>query len=349
MALMLMSATVRADDKPPTGIKVNDNTLVPLRFIAEWFGATVDFDDANNLITLHTDKTTMQLSLNSIKAMIGEENYSLTAPVITKHETTYVPLRFVAEGFKAGVDWDEAKQQATIVNRNTGKTIIITISTSISTEQKSIYLSAVTQNNISKVRLLLKEQPDLVFCRTEFGGTSLHLAVSNGSLPMTALLLSYGAEINAKDHDGMTPLPWLIYLNSNNEIPGNIILLIKLLLAHKADVNTKDTDGRSPLYWGSEDLSITKILISNGADVNIADNNGVTPLHESAFLDITNVAQYLILHGAHVNARTKEMSLVVNNDTFHAKSIGCITPLGYAECYNNKKVVNLLRKYGGHL
>ena len=128
ITLVLVSMAAWGDANAPTGIKVNDNSLVPIRYIAEWLGATVTFDSVTNRIMLQTAKTKILLTTNSPKASIDEKEFTLQTPAIEKDGTTYVPLRFVAEGFHTGVDWDEAKQQATISNPDTGKTLIIPVS-----------------------------------------------------------------------------------------------------------------------------------------------------------------------------------------------------------------------------
>ena len=74
----------------------NWRTMVPVRVLAETFGATVDFTD--NVITIVDGDTTVVMT-------VGEETYTVndaektmdTAPVIGEGDRTFVPIRFLAE------------------------------------------------------------------------------------------------------------------------------------------------------------------------------------------------------------------------------------------------------------
>ena len=74
----------------------NWRTMVPVRVLAETFGATVDFTD--NVITIVDGNTTVVMT-------VGEETYTVndaektmdTAPVIGEGDRTFVPIRFLAE------------------------------------------------------------------------------------------------------------------------------------------------------------------------------------------------------------------------------------------------------------
>ena len=69
--------------------------------------------------------------------------------------------------------------------------------------------------------------------RRPFGGTK----------DVAELLLSKGADVNAKIGDGRTPLHWAAYLGNKD--------VAELLLAEGADVNAKDMDGRTPFDWAA--------------------------------------------------------------------------------------------------
>jgi ankyrin repeat protein len=64
----------------------------------------------------------------------------------------------------------------------------------------------------------------------------LHYAVVNGQKVTAELLIANGADVNAKDEHGGTPLNW----TETKEIA-------ELLIAKGADVNAKDEDGETPL------------------------------------------------------------------------------------------------------
>jgi ankyrin repeat protein len=69
----------------------------------------------------------------------------------------------------------------------------------------------------------------------------LHLAAEAGNKEIVELLIAKGADVNAKDKRGRTPLFGAAALG-RKEIAG-------LLIAKVADVNAKDKVGDTPLDW----------------------------------------------------------------------------------------------------
>ena len=75
-------------------------TMVPVRVLAESFGADVDFDEEAQTVTVVDGDTTIVMTVGSTEYTInGEPAEAMnTAPVIGSDNRTYVPVRFVAEG-----------------------------------------------------------------------------------------------------------------------------------------------------------------------------------------------------------------------------------------------------------
>ena len=96
-------------------------TMVPLRFIAETFGATVDWDPKTEGIHIELKKSDgktiiidMQLG-NKIAYVNGNPVVLDVAPFTVEPQgRTVVPIRFIAEAFGAQVDWSEVLQKVTI-------------------------------------------------------------------------------------------------------------------------------------------------------------------------------------------------------------------------------------------
>src|SRR6266496_59586 len=65
---------------------------------------------------------------------------------------------------------------------------------------------AVKNNDLVKVKSLIKDSSDLVFSKDEDGFTPLHLAAANGYKDIAELLLASKADIEAKDKSRSTPL-----------------------------------------------------------------------------------------------------------------------------------------------
>jgi ankyrin repeat protein len=68
------------------------------------------------------------------------------------------------------------------------------------------------------------------------------------------LLLANGADVNAKDDDGVTPLHYAAW--------HGYLKMTKMLLKHGADTKAMDKNGETPLAWATErgDKTIIKLL-----------------------------------------------------------------------------------------
>jgi stage II sporulation protein D len=90
---------------------IKDNrTLIPLRFIAEAFGATVLWNDALQQIDITLQTSTMNhkiiLWIGKKISIVDSVQYNLeTAPTTLPPGRTVVPIRFIAEAFESSVDW----------------------------------------------------------------------------------------------------------------------------------------------------------------------------------------------------------------------------------------------------
>lgn len=99
-------------DVPPQTI--NNRTMVPIRAIFEFMGATVVWDDATQTAICTKDSTTVKMSLNSTTEYINNIPYTMdVAPVIIDNRTL-APARYVAEAFGYSVYWDNATKSVII-------------------------------------------------------------------------------------------------------------------------------------------------------------------------------------------------------------------------------------------
>ena len=142
--------------------------------------------------------------------------------------------------------------------------------------------------------------------------------------------LADGADVNAKDDNGLTPLHWAAGIGHKE--------VSEYLITMGADVNAAETvSGMTPLHFAAalDQKEIVELLLASGADVNAKDVNGGTPLHIAAFRDQKETAKLLIAKGADVNAKMVSGAKKGN------------TPLDAANETGNTEIADLLRKHDG--
>ncbi len=85
----------------------NGRTLVPVRFIAEKFGAEVGWDDATQTVTVKNGNKTITLQIGSDKMQVGADTVTLDVPAQTIGGRTLIPLRAMVEAMDKAVFWDD--------------------------------------------------------------------------------------------------------------------------------------------------------------------------------------------------------------------------------------------------
>ncbi len=99
----------------------NDRTLVPIRFIVESLGGTIQWDAKERKVTIQLGNTTVELWIDNPQAKVNGEtvwidpNNHDVKPIIVEPGRTMIPLRFVLEALGANVSWDNATKTITII------------------------------------------------------------------------------------------------------------------------------------------------------------------------------------------------------------------------------------------
>lgn len=145
---------------------------------------------------------------------------------------------------------------------------------------------------------------------------AISLGASNGDKAYSICVLKKGADPNALDVNGFTPL-WNAMSNHHYD-------LADVLLQHGARVDRPDQHGRTLLILASKDgdAVLVKQLLKRRADVNYRSNLGLTALMAAAAMCRTEVARILIAHGANTSLR--------NNDSKSALDLALQGPAGFA-------------------
>ena len=74
--------------------------------IAEAFGAEVKWLDRTQTVEIELEGVFISMQIGNKVAMVGSKVYILDAPPVIRKSRTFVPIRFIAEGFGSKVDWD---------------------------------------------------------------------------------------------------------------------------------------------------------------------------------------------------------------------------------------------------
>ncbi|XP_065577154.1 serine/threonine-protein phosphatase 6 regulatory ankyrin repeat subunit C-like [Artemia franciscana] len=129
-------------------------------------------------------------------------------------------------------------------------------------------------------------------------GTPLHLAVISGDLEVIKMVLDKGADVNARDIYGESPL----HLAASSRCSQTVV---ECLLKFGADVHIRNSEQLSPLHLAAHcgHTQTVECLLRSGADVNARDVKDRSPLHLAARHGHTQTAECLSRCGAEVNAR----------------------------------------------
>jgi len=178
-------------------------------------------------------------------------------------------------------------------------------------------LVASKEGTLEDVKYLVeKELVDINIIEKGCKNTPLIYAVGwnkENSEPITDYLVSRGADVNAKNCTGLTPL--------HSAMSRKSFAVIQCLVSNGADVNAIITDneykGETPIFKAAifnQDIEVFKLLISKGANVNVRSEGkvykGLTLLHKIASdskycnADACEIIKLLISNGADVNAKT---------------------------------------------
>lgn len=106
-------------EQKPIADERTGRTLVPLRFIGEGLGCSVEWLTKSRRIVIRRDKTFIQLAVGERMALVdGAARLMEQAPVIDERTNrALVPLRFVAETLGNTVLWDGRRRKVTILKK----------------------------------------------------------------------------------------------------------------------------------------------------------------------------------------------------------------------------------------
>lgn len=167
--------------------------------------------------------------------------------------------------------------------------------------QASLF-EAIARNNASQIEALVEKGAD-VNAWEEGGFTPLGVAAQYGAVAAIAKLVELGADVNMPNERGLTPLDSAAIADSANGI-------LKLVESG-ANINGKDLTGITPLHRAAYSCKKDnmRVLLKCGADINARDDIGWTPMHWAAMKNKNEnmlSVGYLCDRDADINARDKD-------------------------------------------
>lgn len=189
--------------------------------------------------------------------------------------------------------------------------------------------------NTELIQLLLKAGADPESPNAD-GETALHVVARSGNVDAAKLLLKAGARVDARESFGeQTPLMWAVARRH----PAMVELLIsrgadvnargavrdyKRVATAESRAATRDRGGLTPLMYAARGncRECVELLLKNKADVNLPDPSDVPPLTIAMMNSNWDIAKRLIEAGADVNQWD------INGNSPLAVAIGNMQSLG---------------------
>ncbi len=117
-------------------------------------------------------------------------------------------------------------------------------------------------------------------------------------------ILIYCENVNAKDHDGYTPLHHALGVGSES-------IFNTLLNRYEINVNVQDPEGYTPLHYAvkrNSETMVKSLLMVRGIDATIKSNRGVTPLDVARQNNFGTIVRLLLEHQNKIDTRSQTSS-----------------------------------------
>jgi len=187
--------------------------------------------------------------------------------------------------------------------------------------------TAIRNNDVQTLRRLVSAQN--VNVPIDRGRTPLMLAANTGTVEAMQALISAGADVNASDNVGITPLMFSVRDNAK----------VRLLLTAGARVNEKSRQSQTALLIAAANsgaIETVRLLVEKGADAKAVGASGRTGLILAAGANDLEMVRFFLEQGVNVNA-------------VNTTDISGHTALMAAAAQNNTAAVRLLIDKGANV
>ncbi len=154
------------------------------------------------------------------------------------------------------------------------------------------FFRAAAEGAADSVGRMVDKAPDLLDARDAEGRTALWVACRHGQEAVARLLVERGADANAADRGGSTPLHAVALFDR--------AAIVAPLLEEAPSDGPTAIGLVAPLVPNADKRrgAIAAFLLAHGARANAVNSLGFTPLHIAALTDAAEVARALLEHGA---------------------------------------------------
>lgn len=255
-------------------------------------GAKTDLEDLDGWTPLHVAAVTGQTQSIAVLARFGAD---IDAAAAGHGET---PLHLAILHGQTGSMAALLQHNASPAARNPKGDV----------DGKNAYHYAATEP--AAAMALLLSHPDAVHLHDRHADGNVYadafrLALRAGNMPVVKLLADYGVDMNAKDHEGLTPLTWLL---TYRETRAEALPFVHFLLQSGADGDKSVNQwGETPLMLAakSDFAEAVKILLDHGADPTRTNHFDETALHFACHHYTVATVAALLEAGADVNAQDR--------------------------------------------
>lgn len=190
-----------------------------------------------------------------------------------------------------------------------------------------MHISA-TFGNTALIKYLLKKGADINAIDNS-GWTPLLCAISSGYFETALAMLESGAYPNAISESGNNALHYLL---RTTEVDDWYVKVLMTLLDRGCNVNAENNDGNTPLHIAIQrcpSIDVIKMLFTlSKPSINAFNKSGYSPIHAAIERGAANIVSVLIESGSDLTAASPDLG----------------TPLDFAHLLKNTEIAGMLTK-----